>query len=142
MITKEERQEALQNLVCSVAVLTWSMDLEMSSAILKETSEKYGEDLVAKLMNELLPALNSVDPRRFKNKCLLKCGMVPQILMRLLKLWESPNSPVLSAQVTCVKKELILVVSSEVARHLRNKVTHRPLGIWSLHNHSGCRGFH
>jgi hypothetical protein len=58
MITKEERQEALQNLVCSVAVLTWSMDLEMSSAILKETSEKYGEDLVAKLMNELLPALN------------------------------------------------------------------------------------
>jgi hypothetical protein len=58
MITKEDRQEALQNLVASVAVLTWSMDLEMSSAILHETAQKYGEDLVGKLMSELLPALN------------------------------------------------------------------------------------
>ena len=58
MRENKKRQEALQNLVCSVAVLTWSMDMEMSSAILHETSEKYGEDLVTKLMNELLPALN------------------------------------------------------------------------------------
>ena len=55
---KNDRQEALENLVCSVAVLTWSMDMEMSSAILHETAEKYGEDLVTKLMKELLPALN------------------------------------------------------------------------------------
>ncbi len=55
---KNDRQEALENLVCSVAVLTWSMDMEMSSAILLETAEKYGEDLVTKLMKELLPALN------------------------------------------------------------------------------------
>jgi hypothetical protein len=58
MRENKKRQEALQNLVCSVAVLTWSMDMEMSSAILHETSEKYGEELVTKLMNELLPALN------------------------------------------------------------------------------------
>ncbi len=58
MITKEERQEALQNLVASVAVLTWTMDLDMSSAILQATSEKFGEDLVALLMSELLPALH------------------------------------------------------------------------------------
>ena len=58
MITKEDRQEALQNLVASVAVLTWTMDLEMSAAILEATSIKFGEDLVAKLMNELLPALH------------------------------------------------------------------------------------
>jgi len=58
MITKDERKEALQNLVASVAVLTWSMDLEMSAAILQDTSEKFGEDLVALLMSELLPALH------------------------------------------------------------------------------------
>ena len=58
MITKEDRQEALQNLVASVAVLTWSMDLEMSSAILQDTTAKYGDELVEKLMNELLPALH------------------------------------------------------------------------------------
>ena len=58
MINKKDRQEALENLVASVAVLTWSMDMEMSSAILQETSEKYGDDLVGKLMSELLPALN------------------------------------------------------------------------------------
>ena len=58
MRKNKNRQEALENLVASVAVLTWSMDMEMSSAILHETSEKYGDDLVGKLMTELLPALN------------------------------------------------------------------------------------
>ena len=58
MINKNDRQEALQNLVASVAVLSWSMDLEMSAAILHETAVKFGDDLVGKLMSELLPALN------------------------------------------------------------------------------------
>ena len=58
MINKKNRQEALENLVASVAILTWSMDMEMSSAILHDTSEKYGDELVEKLMNELLPALS------------------------------------------------------------------------------------
>ena len=58
MRENNNRQEALQNLVASVAVLTWSDDIEMSSAILEDTTIKFGEDLVAKLMNELLPALH------------------------------------------------------------------------------------
>ena len=58
MRENNKRQEALQNLVASVAVLTWSDDFEMSTAILAETSKKYGDDLVATLMNQLLPALH------------------------------------------------------------------------------------
>jgi len=58
MTSKKERKIALENLVASVAVLTWSDDIEMSSAILQETTEKYGDALVGKLMSELLPALH------------------------------------------------------------------------------------
>ena len=58
MRENNDRLEALQNLVASVAVLTWSDDLEMSTAILRDTSEKFGEALVGKLMSELLPALH------------------------------------------------------------------------------------
>ena len=52
------RQEALQNLVASVAVLTWTQDLEMSTAIVDETAQRYGEDFTNDLLLELMPVLS------------------------------------------------------------------------------------
>jgi len=53
-----ERTEVLQNLVASVAVLTWTQDLEMSCAIMDSTAEKYGKNYVNDLMLELMPVLS------------------------------------------------------------------------------------
>jgi hypothetical protein len=52
------RSEAIQNLIASIAVMTWSMDLEMSAAILSDTSDRFGDFEVAKLMEEILQVLN------------------------------------------------------------------------------------
>ena len=52
-----ERTEVLQNLVASVAVLTWTQDVQMSVAIMDSTTEKYGKNFVNDLMSELLPVL-------------------------------------------------------------------------------------
>lgn len=55
---KTDRNDAIQNLVASIAVMTWSMDLEMSAAILKGTAEQYGEEFTGNLMEEILEVLN------------------------------------------------------------------------------------
>ena len=55
---KTDRNEVIQNLVASIAVMTWNMDLEMSAAILKGTAEQYGEEFTGRLMEEILEVLN------------------------------------------------------------------------------------
>ena len=47
-MNREERKEIIMNLVASIFVVTTDLDLDMSQAILKSTSDKFGEDIVAK----------------------------------------------------------------------------------------------
>lgn len=57
-MNREERKEIIMNLVASIFVVTTDLDLDMSQAILKSTSDKFGEDIVAKCMTEILDVLN------------------------------------------------------------------------------------
>ena len=55
---KQNRIEAIQNLIASIAVMTLNLDLEMSAAIMATTSEKFGEEYTARIMEEILQVLN------------------------------------------------------------------------------------
>lgn len=57
-MTKEDRKEIIGNLVASIFVVTVDLDMEMSAAIMKATSQKFGDEETAKCMTEILDVLN------------------------------------------------------------------------------------
>jgi len=64
-----KRVEVIQNLIASIAVLTWSLDLEMSAAILDATAKKFGDKYTGDLMNEVALALNGAGGNTEKDLC-------------------------------------------------------------------------
>ena len=67
----ENRLEIIQNLIASIAVVTWNLDLQMSAAILEDTKNKFGEQITGDIMVEVLDAL---EHRPNSTKDIINCA--------------------------------------------------------------------
>lgn len=60
-MSREDRKVIIGNLCASIYVVTNCLDVEMSSAIMKDTTRRYGEKECGDIMSEILDVMGGVE---------------------------------------------------------------------------------